>query len=71
MDNARAQTSRLKDLLRHEQIITTEAKAKEIRGLAEKMITLGKTGSLPNRRRVLGYVYATDVAKKVFTRLKV
>ncbi len=54
------------DLLKHEQIRTTEAKAKNIRGLAEKMITLGKSGSLPARRRVLGYVYDKDVARKVF-----
>ncbi len=53
-------------LLKHEQIKTTEAKAKAIRGLAEKMITLGKSGSLPARRRVLSYVYDKDVAKKVF-----
>jgi large subunit ribosomal protein L17 len=54
------------DLLKHEQIKTTEAKAKAIRGLAEKMITLGKSGTLPARRRVLGYVYDKDVARKVF-----
>jgi large subunit ribosomal protein L17 len=54
------------DLLKHEQIKTTEAKAKAIRGLAEKMITLGKSGTLPARRRVLGYVYDEDVARKVF-----
>ena len=53
-------------LLKHEQIKTTEAKAKAIRGLAEKMITLGKSGTLPARRRVLGYVYDKDVARKVF-----
>jgi large subunit ribosomal protein L17 len=54
------------DLLKHEQIRTTEAKAKAVRGLAEKMITLGKTGTLPARRRVLSYVYDKDVARKVF-----
>ena len=57
------------DLLRHEQIRTTEAKAKAVRGLAEKMITLGKTGSLASRRRVLGYVYDKDVAGKIFDEL--
>ena len=57
------------DLLKHEQIKTTEAKAKTIRGMAEKMITLGKSGSLPARRRVLGYVYDKDVAGKVFDEL--
>ena len=57
------------DLLRHEQLRTTEAKAKAIRGLVEKMITLGKSGTLPARRRVLGYVYDKDVALKVFDEL--
>jgi large subunit ribosomal protein L17 len=56
-------------LLMHEQIRTTEAKAKAVRPLAEKMITLGKTGTLANRRRVLGYVYDKDVAGKVFDEL--
>jgi large subunit ribosomal protein L17 len=54
------------DLLKHEQIKTTEAKAKAVRGQAEKMITLGKSGTLAARRRVLGYVYDKDVAKKLF-----
>jgi large subunit ribosomal protein L17 len=54
------------DLLKHEQIKTTEAKAKSVRGLAEKMITYGKSGTLASRRRVLGYVYDKDVAGKVF-----
>jgi large subunit ribosomal protein L17 len=53
-------------LLEHEQIRTTEAKAKAIRPLAEKMITLGKSGSLPARRRALAFIYDTDVVKKVF-----
>src|SRR3954463_7200132 len=54
------------DLLKYEQIKTTEAKAKEIRGMAEQMITLGKSSSLTARRQVLSFVYDTDVAKKVF-----
>jgi large subunit ribosomal protein L17 len=57
------------DLLKYEQIKTTEAKAKNVRGLAEKMITLGKSGTLASRRRVLGYVYDKDVAGKVFDEL--
>ena len=57
------------ELLKHEQIRTTEAKAKAIRGLAEKMITQGKSGSLAARRRVAAYVYDTDVARKVFDEL--
>ena len=57
------------DLLKYEQIKTTEAKAKSVRGLAEKMITYGKSGTLASRRRVLGYVYDKDVAGKVFDEL--
>jgi large subunit ribosomal protein L17 len=57
------------DLLKHEQIRTTEAKAKAVRGLAEKMITLGKSGTLPARRRALAYVYDKDVVVKVFEEL--
>src|SRR2546423_1435590 len=54
------------DLLRHEQIRTTEAKAKEIRSMAEKMITYGKKGSIAARRQVLRFVYDKDVARKLF-----
>jgi large subunit ribosomal protein L17 len=54
------------DLLKYEQIKTTQAKAKAIRPLAEKMITLGKSGSLPSRRRALAYIYDKDVVGKVF-----
>jgi len=53
-------------LLISEKIVTTEAKAKEIRGLAEKIITLGKEGSLASRRRVLTFVTDKNVAAKVF-----
>jgi large subunit ribosomal protein L17 len=54
------------DLLKHEQLKTTEAKAKAIRPLAEKMVTLGKDNTLASRRRVLSYVYDKDVAAKIF-----
>jgi large subunit ribosomal protein L17 len=54
------------DLLRYERIITTEAKAKEVRGFAEKMITLGKRGDLHARRQALGYIYDKKVVDKVF-----
>jgi large subunit ribosomal protein L17 len=57
------------DLLKHEQIRTTEAKAKAIRPLAEKVITLGKKGGIPNRRQVASYVFDSDVAAKVFEEL--
>jgi large subunit ribosomal protein L17 len=44
------------DLLQYEKIVTTEAKAKEVRGMAEKIITLGKNGGLHARRQVLAFV---------------
>ena len=54
------------DLLHHEKIITTEAKAREVRGLAEKVITLGKRGDLNARRLALRFVYDKKVVAKVF-----
>ena len=54
------------DLMKHERIKTTEAKAKEIRPLAEKMITLGKDGTVPARRRALAFFDDKDVVKKIF-----
>jgi large subunit ribosomal protein L17 len=54
------------DLLKHERIITTEAKAREVKGLAEKMITLGKRGDLHSRRQALGYIYDRKIVEKVF-----
>ncbi len=53
-------------LLDHERIETTEAKAKAIRGLTERMITLGKRGGLHNRRRVLGVLQSKTVVSKLF-----
>lgn len=57
------------DLLKHEKIITTEAKAKEVKGLAEKIITLGKRGDLHSRRQVMRFVYDKKVVDKVFAEL--
>ncbi len=57
------------DLLNYEKIITTEAKAKEVRGLAERMITLGKEGGLHPRRQALSFILNKKVAEKVFTEL--
>ena len=54
------------DLLRNERIITTEPKAKEVRSLAEKMITNGNKGTLHNRRKALAFVYDKDVVAKLF-----
>ncbi len=56
-------------LLGYEKITTTEAKAKEVRGLAEKMITLGKEGDLHSRRQALSFIIDKKVAEKVFAEL--
>jgi len=57
------------DLLRHEKIVTTEAKAKEVRILAERVITLGKNSSLHARRQVLAFVIDEKVVAKLFDEL--
>ena len=54
------------DLLRYERITTTDAKAREIRPIAEKMITLGRRGDLHARRQALSYIYDRYVVVKVF-----
>ncbi len=56
-------------LLKHEKIVTTEAKAKEVCSLAEKMITLGKHGGLGTFRQSLTFIIEQDVADKVFSEL--
>jgi len=57
------------ELLDHEKIQTSEAKAKEIRSMAEKMITLGKDGSLNARRKALAFFYEEKIADKLFKEL--
>jgi large subunit ribosomal protein L17 len=57
------------NLLGYEKIITTEAKAKEVRGLADKMITLGKQGGLTARRQALSYLLDETTVAKVFSDL--
>lgn len=57
------------DLLRYEKIVTTEAKAKEVQGMAERMITIGKDGSLHARRQVLAFVTDKNVVAKLFDEL--
>ncbi len=56
-------------LLDHEKITTTEAKAKEVRSLAERMITLAKKGSLASRRETLAFITDKKVVEKLFAEL--
>jgi large subunit ribosomal protein L17 len=56
-------------LLDHEQIETTDAKAKELKRYADKMITLGKRGDLHARRQALAVVKSADVTRKLFSEL--
>jgi large subunit ribosomal protein L17 len=53
-------------LLREEKIQTTDPKAKELRRWADRVITLGKAGSLHARRQVLGIVQDKAVVRKLF-----
>lgn len=54
-------------LLDQERIETTGAKAKEIRGFTDRMITLGKEGTLPARRRALAFIRSKAVVSKLFS----
>ncbi|MGI5879563.1 MAG: 50S ribosomal protein L17 [Syntrophomonadaceae bacterium] len=56
-------------LLDAEKITITETKAKDIRRLADQMITLGKRGDLHSRRQAQAYLMSDDVVYKLFTRL--
>ena len=60
----------LTSLLEHERIVTTTPKAKELRRLADKMITLAKRGDLHARRQALAVVRSKKVVDKLFTKLK-
>ena len=54
-------------LLDKEKITTTETRAKEIRKIAEKMITLGKRGDLHARRQAASYIMSETVVQKLFS----
>jgi len=53
-------------LFEHERIVTTVPKAKELRKVAERLVTLGKRGDLHARRQALGYIRKEDVVAKLF-----
>ncbi len=57
-------------LLEHERIVTTTPKAKEVRRVADKMITLAKRGDLHARRQALALIQDKKVVAKLFTELK-
>jgi large subunit ribosomal protein L17 len=56
-------------LLKNEKIETTTAKAKEMRPLAEKMITLGKRGDLHARRQAISFIHDEDVVSTLFSQI--
>ena len=56
-------------LLENGQVETTLTRAKEVRSVAEKMITLGKKNTLASRRAALAYITKEDVVTKVFSEL--
>jgi large subunit ribosomal protein L17 len=53
-------------LFEHERIITTEAKAKELRRVADKLVTLGKRGDLHARRQALRVIRSNAVVRRLF-----
>jgi large subunit ribosomal protein L17 len=53
-------------VLKHDSIQTTEARAKEVKPLVDKMVTLGKRGTLHARRQALAYIYEPDVVERLF-----
>jgi large subunit ribosomal protein L17 len=54
------------NLIKHEQIKTTLPKAKDLRPVVEKLITLGKNGSLAARRQALAFLYDEKIVTKLF-----
>lgn len=59
-----------KDVIMHESVVTTEARAKEVRKFVDKMITYGKKGTLVSRRKALAFLHNdNEVVSKVFNDL--
>ncbi len=59
-------TNMASSLIKHEQIKTTLPKAKELKPIVEKLITLGKKGELSHRRQALSQLADKDMAAKLF-----
>jgi len=57
------------DLFRYERIRTTQPKAKELRSMAEKLITLAKRGDLHERRQIIAHLYDVTIAHKLVDEL--
>ncbi|NCP08750.1 MAG: 50S ribosomal protein L17 [Deltaproteobacteria bacterium CG_4_8_14_3_um_filter_51_11] len=57
-------------LIKHGEIETTDTKAKVLRPIAERIISLAKEGDLPARRRALSYLQEKDAAHRLFDELK-
>jgi len=57
-------------LFEHERIVTTVPKAKEIKRIAEKMITFAKRGDLHARRQVLAYIRSKSIVAKLFDEIQ-
>jgi large subunit ribosomal protein L17 len=55
-----------KEVIEHERIKTTEAKAKAVKPIAEKMITLGRRGDLAARRQALAYLRSQQIVHHLF-----
>ncbi|MDD2504699.1 MAG: 50S ribosomal protein L17 [Bacilli bacterium] len=59
-----------KDVINYEYVVTTEARAKEVRKFVDKMITYGKDGSIGARRRALAFLHNDkEVVNKIFNEL--
>ncbi|MDQ0286126.1 large subunit ribosomal protein L17 [Desulfofundulus luciae] len=56
-------------LFRENRIQTTEPRAKEVKSIADKMVTLAKRGDLAARRQALAYIYDERVVRKLFNDL--
>ncbi|MCF8055769.1 MAG: 50S ribosomal protein L17 [Desulfocapsa sp.] len=57
-------------LFEHERIVTTTPKAKEVRKVADKMITLAKRGDLHAKRQAMSFIRSRDIVAKLFNEIQ-